>query len=82
MDLAQEMGASSWLTSLPLEEFGFSLHKGALGMPLPCGMADIPHTPPPAVHVAPTFQWNMPYHVPKVVSQPSATMKSEISQLT
>ena len=29
MDLAQEKGASSWLTSLPLEEFGFSLHKGA-----------------------------------------------------
>ena len=29
MDLVQEKGASSWLTSLPLEEFGFSLHKGA-----------------------------------------------------
>ena len=29
MDLAQEKGASSWLTSLPIEEFGFSLHKGA-----------------------------------------------------
>ena len=29
MDLAQEKGASSWLTSLPLEEFGFTLHKGA-----------------------------------------------------
>ena len=29
MDLAQEKGASSCLTSLPLEEFGFSLHKGA-----------------------------------------------------
>ena len=29
MDLTQEKGASSWLTSLPLEEFGFSLHKGA-----------------------------------------------------
>ena len=26
MDLAQEKG---WLTSLPLEEFGFTLHKGA-----------------------------------------------------
>ena len=26
--LAQERSASSWLTSLPLEEFGFSLHKG------------------------------------------------------
>ena len=29
MDLAQEKGASSWLTSLPIKEFGFSLHKGA-----------------------------------------------------
>ena len=29
VDLAQEKGASTWLTSLPLEEFGFSLHKGA-----------------------------------------------------
>ena len=29
MDLAQERGASSWLTSLPIEEFGFALHKGA-----------------------------------------------------
>ena len=29
MDLAQEKGASSWLTPLPLEEFSFTLHKGA-----------------------------------------------------
>ena len=29
VDLAQERGASTWLTSLPLEEFGFSVHKGA-----------------------------------------------------
>ena len=29
MDLAQEKGASSWLSVLPLEELGFSLHKGA-----------------------------------------------------
>ena len=29
MDLAQEKGASSWLTSLPIGEFGFSLHKSA-----------------------------------------------------
>ena len=29
MVLAQEKGASTWLTSLPLKEFGFSLHKGA-----------------------------------------------------
>ena len=29
MDLAEEKGASSWLTSLLIEEFGFALHKGA-----------------------------------------------------
>ena len=29
MDLARERGSSSWLTSLPLEEHGFVLHKGA-----------------------------------------------------
>ena len=29
VELGQEKGASMWLTSLPLEEYGFSLHKGA-----------------------------------------------------
>ena len=29
MNLAQEKGASSWLTVLPLEEHGFTLHKRA-----------------------------------------------------
>ena len=29
MDLASEKGASNWLTTLPIEEFGFALHKGA-----------------------------------------------------
>ena len=29
MDLASEKGASSWLTTLPKEENGFTLHKGA-----------------------------------------------------
>ena len=29
MKLAQEKGASNWLTALPVEEFGFALHKGA-----------------------------------------------------
>ena len=28
MELASERGASNWLTSLPIEEFGFCLHKG------------------------------------------------------
>ena len=29
MEVASERGASNWLTSLPIEEFGFCLHKGA-----------------------------------------------------
>ena len=29
MELAGEKGASSWLTTLPIEEFGFTLHKSA-----------------------------------------------------
>ena len=29
MHLSQEKGTSNWLTVLPIEEFGFSLHKGA-----------------------------------------------------
>ena len=29
MALTQEKGASSWLTSMPIEEFGFALHKSA-----------------------------------------------------
>lgn len=29
MDLAQEKSASTWLTSLPIQEFGFTLHKRA-----------------------------------------------------
>ena len=29
MDLCQEKGASSWLTVLPIEEYGFTLHKTA-----------------------------------------------------
>ena len=29
MELAQEKGASNWLTALPIREYGFLLHKGA-----------------------------------------------------
>ena len=29
MDLAQEKGASTWLTTLPIQEFGLALHKRA-----------------------------------------------------
>ena len=29
MELASEKGASNWLSALPLEKYGFALHKGA-----------------------------------------------------
>ena len=41
VNLAQEKGAST-LTALPLEEFGFSLHKGAFRDALPPGMDGFP----------------------------------------
>ena len=30
IELAEEKGASSWLTAVPLREYGFDLHKGAV----------------------------------------------------
>ena len=35
MELASEKGVSTWLTSLPMDEFGFTLHKGAFYDALP-----------------------------------------------
>ena len=48
MDLAHKPGSSSWLTSLPIEEHGFYLHKGRvpLWMRLPSGMAGLPSRAP------------------------------------
>ena len=31
MELGSEKGASSWLSILPIDEYGFALHKGVLG---------------------------------------------------
>jgi hypothetical protein len=28
MEVASEPGASSWLSALPIQEYGFALHKG------------------------------------------------------
>ena len=46
MDLAQEKGASSWLTALPLEEHGFALHKSAFrdAMALRYSLDPLPHS--------------------------------------
>ena len=35
MNIAHEHGSSSWLTSLPIKEHGFCLHKSFLSMLLP-----------------------------------------------
>ena len=75
MDLAQERGSSSWLTFLPIREFGFSLHRGAFldAMAL-CYNWQPAHLP---THFAcgSKFQSSMHSPVPKVVSPQSATMK-------
>ena len=76
MDLAQEKGSSSWLTSLPIREFGFSLHRGAfldaLAHSVIIGNRLIFQL---IVHVVLNFQSSMHSPVPKVVSPQSATMK-------
>ena len=45
-------------------------------------MAGYPPTSPPAVLVAPTFKWNMPYRAPRMAFQPFATVKSEANLKT
>ena len=50
MELAQERGASSWLSTLPLEEHGFALHKGGFRDAISLRyLWDLPRTP---VHCA------------------------------
>ena len=43
MDLAQEKGASSWLTALSPEEHGFTLHKSAFRDAMASGMVGFLH---------------------------------------
>ena len=45
MTLAQEKGASSWLTALLINEFGFALHKGAFWDALGCLFMPPHHAP-------------------------------------
>lgn len=35
VELTQEKGASTWLSALPIDEYGFSLHKSAFRYALP-----------------------------------------------
>ena len=46
MSLAQEKGASSWLTALPVEEFGFAVHKDAFRDALALHYGWAPHFVP------------------------------------
>ena len=47
MDLAQERGASTWLTTQPIQEFGFTLHKSAFQVALALRYNwQIPHVSP------------------------------------
>ena len=62
MALAQEKGASSWLTTIPLEEFGFTLHKGAFRD------ADMAGNQPMCLQIAPAVPCsllNMLYLAPR-----------------
>ena len=46
LDLANEKGASTWLTVLPIDEYGFALHKGAFRDALSLRYSwHIPHQP-------------------------------------
>ena len=63
VDLAQEKGASSWLSSLPLAEFGFSLHKGDFTDALALRYGWLPSNTP--IHCQHNSPWNTPSPVPK-----------------
>ena len=76
MDPAQERGASTWLTTQPIQEFGFTLHQGAR-MPWLFAKTGNSHGSPPLVLVVPSFQLNMPCPVPKVASRRFDIMKYE-----
>jgi len=57
--LAQEKDASSWLTMLPVQEYGFSLHKTTFKMPLLEDMAGCHPVHQPTIRVAIAFSVDM-----------------------
>ena len=65
MTLSEEKGSSSWFTALPIEEYGFSLRRGAFldTIALRYNWTLSHNAFPPVVHVVSTFQLNMPYLV-------------------
>ena len=70
MELAQEKGTSSWLTTRPLKEHNFALHKRALyTMPLPSDMVGLSRMFPLIVPVEPPFLSNTNFLARVVVLQ-------------
>ncbi len=76
MELAQERGASSWLTTIPIAEHGFCLHKGAFVDALALRYSwPLARTPMTCVYVDLILRWNMSSLAPMVDSRQSAIMK-------
>ena len=73
---------SSWLTTLTLDEFAFTLHKVTFRDAILSGMAGNPCTYQPLVPVVLLLQFSMLYLVQCVVFLPFNIMRSEISQMS
>ena len=77
MELAQEKGSSNWLTSLPLQEHNFTLHKVS-EMPFHSGMVGYHQIIHQIVLVDQTSRLNMFYHAPKAAFPQFDIMRCEI----
>jgi len=77
MDLAQERGASTWLTTQPIQEFGFTLHNFRVPSKMPWLFATTGKflVSPLLVPVVQNSRSNTLYHVPEEDSPPFDTTK-------
>ena len=82
VELAKEKGASTWLTTLPLKEHGFSLHKAAFHDAMALRYGWSPSNLPSKCDCGNNFTVELHSHVPKEVFPASGTMKFVISQPT
>jgi len=73
--LAQEKGASSWLTAFPVQEHGFSLHKTAFQDTLAFRYGWLLSRTPSHCACGTSFSIDMSFHVQKVVFLRYGTMK-------
>ena len=78
LDLAQEKGASNWLTTLPIDENGFTLHKGAFRDAIALRYGWLPSNIPPPAHVVSLSQLNTLSPVHWVAFHLYVTMRSMI----